>query len=256
MSDQNEIIKEAVNSEVAKALYGDAGSPGAVEAGALLRDTVKTVRLLLAPLQIAAGVQDRFARFVDERIRREIPEERLVPPHSQIIGPSLERLKYIDDTSVLWEMFEELLLKASDRDRRSQAHPAFVHIISQLSHDEAVLLWRLKDAGSFNVVDTFDYERSTNRFFNRRVVDSEVPVSSLDYPDNSELYYKHLDSLSLVSWPVIHQEPIVVERKQTGERRRSHWILTDFGKLFVECCVPGAGYRNLNETVEGRGSDA
>ena len=155
-------------------------------------------------------------------------------------------MKYIDDTSILWELFEELLLKASDRERNSQAHLAFVHIISQLSHDEAVLLWKLREEHSFDVVDTLDFDRSTQRFANRRIVASEIPFSSLDYPESSELYQTHLDSLSLVSWPVLDQQPIFVNGDQTGTRRKSSWVLTDFGKLFVEYCIPPKGYRDLS----------
>ena len=105
----------------------------------------------------------------------------------------------------------------------------------------------------FRMVDTLDFDRSTQRFSNRGIVTSEIPFSSLDYPESSELYQTHLDSLSLVSWPVLDQQPIFVNGDQTGTRRKSSWVLTNFGKLFVECCIPPKGYRNLSLTKTNEG---
>ena len=159
-------------------------------------------------------------------------------------------MKFMEDNSILWEMFEELLLKASDRERNSQAHPAFVHIISQLSHDEAVLLWKLKEEGSFLESDIFYPWDPTNRVFDRAVTSSEVPHSSLDYPRNSELYRDHLKSLNLVSWNNVSGLPSPSSGQGTlpCNLRLTRWELTDFGELFVECCIPPKGYRNLSET--------
>ena len=50
--------------------------------------------------------------------------------------------------------------------------------------------------------------------------------------------------LSLVTWPVLKQDAILDENnKQTGLRRRSKMMLTDFGKLFVSVCIPNEGFR-------------
>ena len=74
-----------------------------------------------------------------------------------------------------------------------------------------------------------------------------IPFSAtIKAQESSELYQTHLDSLSLVSWPVLDQQPIFVNGDQTGTRRKSSWVLTDFGKLFVEYCIPPKGYRNLS----------
>lgn len=72
-----------------------------------------------------------------------MPEQRYVEAPAEIVGPAIEKMKYIDEKSLLWQMFEELLTRSVDKEAVSQSHPAFVHIISQLSRDEAFILAKL-----------------------------------------------------------------------------------------------------------------
>jgi hypothetical protein len=86
-----------------------------------------------------------------------------------------------------------------------------------------------------------DYHRGTNRFFNRKFEHSTLPTQDLQYPGQMDMYYSHLESLSLVMWPVERQDPIVEGGQQIGVRRHSTMRLTEFGKLFVSVCVPESG---------------
>lgn len=226
--------------EVIKEIYKDAASKPLVEVSSLGTDIIKTGRLLLAPLQITAALQDRFSNFLRNKVSA-IPQDKIIEPPAMVIGPALEKMKYIDESTPLWKMFEELLLKSMNKDEIDKAHPSFVHIISQLSHDEAVLLYELS-INEFLVTDTMDLDRKNNRFSNRIVEKSTIPLEKLCYPENESLYYNHLDSLSLVNWPIIKQVPIGSGANQTGTRRYSKWVLTDFGKLFTKACIPVDGF--------------
>ena len=85
-----------------------------------------------------------------------------------------------------------------------------------------------------------------NRFENRRIESSDIPTEGMHLPDQLELYYSHLDSLNLATWPVYKQEGILNEQKrQTGLRRFSKMLHADFGKLFVSACIPENGFRGL-----------
>jgi hypothetical protein len=152
-------------------------------------------------------------------------------------------MQYVREGSELWDMFEEVLTRSVDSEAQASVHPSFSHIISLLSRDEAWMLYRLRDK-NFEVVDYLDYNRAENKFSNRVIEQSELPSDELFLPNKIDLFYSHLDSLNLVSWPVEKQDPVfaVAGGPQTGIRRCSKILLTEFGRLFVEACIPVNGF--------------
>jgi len=56
------------------------------------------------------------------------------------------------------------------------------------------------------------------------------------------MYYDHLDSLNLITWPMHKQDPIIENGVQTGITRYSTLTTTEFGKLFTKACVPENGF--------------
>lgn len=159
-------IGEALNSKTIEKAYDDVASKPARQLGELAEDVIKTARLLAFPLQITATIQDKLDRTL-ERVIDRVPQERRINPQLQILGPIYENIKYMDDTSVLYELFEELLARSIDSERIAEAHPSFIHIISQLSRDEAVILLELTK-GNFEVVDIMDLDHEAKLFSNRR----------------------------------------------------------------------------------------
>ena len=237
-------LGEALNSKVAEKIYDDAISKAAKQFGEFGEDFFKAARLVLFPIQIAAAMQDRLGKTL-ERICSEVPpERRITPPPLQIIGPIFENIKYMDDNSILYELFEELLARSIDSERIAEAHPSFIHIIAQLSHDEAIMLFELKK-NDFDIVYTMDLNHEKQRFENRIIEKSTIPVGKLLFPIKAEMYYSHIESLSLVEWPVTDTEYLRDDTgKQTGIRHHSKIHLTDFGKFFVNACIPEDGFRN------------
>ncbi len=241
MSDQiPEYVAKIIESEVAKQVYQQGLSGTITEVGKLGTDIMKTLRLFTLPIQILSTFQDRVEKiFINAR--NKVPEIRQQVAPSQIVGPILENIKYLPEEDELTKMYEELLARSIDKDRINEAHPSFVHIISQLARDEAYLLFELKDK-SFDVTDTLDYIQEENIFINRKIEKNTIPIEKMYYKENIELYYSHLESLSLVNWPVYKQDPIIIQGKQTGLRRFSKIELTDFGKLFIKACIPEEGF--------------
>lgn len=239
----DEIVKLLPANVIEKA-YDDLASQPAKEGSKIAVDLVKTARLLLAPFQLTAAFQDRFEQAV-ERIRTKVPEDRRRQAPAEIAGPAIQHMQYLDEDNPLWQMFEELLTRSVDSETVSKVHPSFAHLISQLSRDEAMILYRLR-TDEFEVTDTLDLNHEENRFENRIVEDSSIPNDDFWQPDQIELYYSHLSSLSLVEWPVHKEEPIRdSEGVQTGIRRHSTMCLTEFGNLFVSACIPEGGFRTL-----------
>lgn len=230
-------LGDLLPKETIDKLYTDALSPAAKQLGIALEDAAKAGRLLFLPLRALGALHDRIEPML-ERIAKRVPEERRIEAAPELVGPALERMRHIPDHSELWAMFEELLTKAVDTKEAAKVHPAFVHIVSQLSGDEARLLAFLK-VKPFEIVDTL--QLVGQRFENRVVERTDVPLDKLRLPDQMDLYYAHLESLSLVTWPVIEEHPIRDRGTQIGTRRRSTMQLTDFGRLFAEACVPPDG---------------
>lgn len=234
-------IEKLLPANVVEKAYDDLASSPAREVSKIAVDLVKTGRLFLAPFQLAAAFQDRFERAV-ERIRTRVPEDRRREAPAEIAGPSLRQMQYLEDKNPLWQMFEELLTCTVDSEAVSKVHPSFAQLISQLSRDEAVILFLLR-AREFKVIDKLSLNRRENRFENRSVESSELPNAELWQPEQISLYYSHLDSLSLVEWPVEKQDPIMSGGVQTGVRRHSTMRLTEFGRMFVAVCIPEEGFR-------------
>lgn len=236
--DNGEIVSKVIDSKVVENTYNDALSPGLKELGKVGVDLAKTARLLLAPLQIAATFQDRLERFLREMNER-VPESRRIEVAPEISGPAIESMRFLDESNTLWGLFKEILFKSADQKYVELVHPSFIQIIKQLTRDEALLLLKL-DVDSFYQVYTQDLDRQENKFVNRKTESSTIPVDELFSPESMGIYYSHLESLSLVRWPMTKQDPIIVQGVQVGIRCFSEIHLTDFGKLFVSACIPPA----------------
>jgi len=237
-------IEKLLDTKVADKLYNDAVSATAKEASKIGVDVLKTARLLFVPLQLTAAFQDRIEKMIS-RIGNKIPEDRRIEAPAELVGPAFEKMKYIQDDNLLWEMFEELITRSIDKEGIESVHPSFVYIISQLSRDEALILFKLTER-DFKIIDTLELNVKDNRFENLKIEESQIPKDELFVPSKIDFYNSHLESLNLIQWPVEKQEPIIGENKaQIGVRRFSKIHLTEFGRLFVSACIPTSGFANL-----------
>lgn len=256
--------------EVTKKLYRDAAAPAAKEIGGLGGDITKMLRLFMFPIQFAATWQDRLKAYLDE-VRAGVPEERQVEAAPAIACKVLEELRFVDETSPLKAMYLELLKRAIDKDRQSEAHPSFPSIITQLARDEAVLLQRIStgevqfyarenpleivpDSGAVSSVSCplgfppapKQGETRLPRFDD--IVSVTLHKSDFTFPERLGVYLSHLVSLLLIE---VHfgdefgQGSVSVEPATTDDEDGFTYIspyrivLTPFGKLFVSACVPG-----------------
>jgi len=235
--------------EVLPKLYRDLAKPATREVGEALANAVKVARFVLAPVDYLAAQHQRWERYL-ERLAAKVLEERRIEAHPQIAGPVFAGLEYVEETGINAELFINLLARAIDRERVSEAHPAFAQIISQLSPDEALILFRLKQRSyvfrqhAVLRPDSFTFEPRTTTY-------NEFPVQELVFPANFGLYMDHLHSLNLAGiWQDGNSEPTMegTPPRQTGANIKSIITLESFGKMFAQACVPD----DLNpEWVEG-----
>lgn len=226
-----EVLQKFVPSDEA---YKDAIQPASRELGSALRASVKAARRIVAPLEFLAAHHERYEKYL-ERVASKVPDENLVKGNPQICGPALNALEFVDPESILAEFFVNLLARAIDAERQSQAHPAFVELIKQLSPDEAIILYETK-CGEL-------------RFCSHQTNVNGNPVLSLDgfsidthvlaFPANLQMYVNHLILLNLVEVYQISSNPPTksdsgVETYHTNMGAQ----FTQFGQLFSEACVP------------------
>jgi hypothetical protein len=220
-------------------IYKDVAQPAAKQVGGALESTAKVARLLLAPIEYLAAQSERWQRYL-KRIAEQVPEERRIEAHPQVAGPVLEGLRYVDENNVIADLFVNLLARAIDQDRVREAHPAFANIISQLSSDEAqIIFWLRKKRYLYRQYAAFNTEKAT--FSARQIVENEFPTDRLIFPENFAVYMDHLYSLNLAGiWQEGNQESIFEGEPaiQTGVNITSYADLTSFGRMFAQACVP------------------
>jgi Abortive infection alpha len=195
--------------------------------------------MIVAPIEYLAAQNDRWQRYL-RRVADQVPEEKRIEAHPQIAGLVLEGLRYVDEHNIIADLFINLLARAIDNDRVNEAHPAFASIISQMSSDEAqIIFWLRKKSYLYRQYSVFNSEK---RLFSvREVIENEFPTDKLIFPENFEVYMDHLYSLNLAGiWQEGHQEPILEGDPaiQIGVNITSYAQLTSFGKMFAQACVP------------------
>lgn len=225
-------------------IYDDLASPAFKEVGEAAKTTVKAARLLLAPLDYLAQQQDRWANYI-KRVSEKVSEESYIPAHTQLAGNVFDNLKYLEEDSLLTELFLNLLARAIDKERVSEAHPAFSTIIAQLSPDEAKVIYFLSESSRF--VSRRSDLSDDGKFSPKQEIENHFPLDQLDYPNNYYMYIDHLNSLNLAGmWQTESQEPLYdsnsdgVGKKQVGVLIRSEAKLTPFGSLFAKACMPSS----------------
>jgi hypothetical protein len=96
---------------------------------------------------LVAASQDRLEGYINKSIR-QVPEERRITPVESIALPVAERLRFQEEGNPITDLYINLLSRAMDGERVSEAHPAFISVISQLAPDELLFLQDLSSGGS------------------------------------------------------------------------------------------------------------
>lgn len=217
--------------------YDDLASPAAKEVGSVALNTVKAARFIVAPIDYLAAQQGRWQNFL-KRVSDQVPEERLIPAHPHIAGQAIEGLKYLEQDGILAELFINLLARAIDKERVSEAHPAFASIITQLSPDEALIIYKLSKK-QYRLEQYSSFNQSSHTFSGRTDTYQEFPCATLAFPQNYHMYMSHLHSLNLAGvWQSGNQIPTNSNGVQTGVKIVNHAQLTSFGELFAKACMP------------------
>ena len=245
--------------EKAEIVYDDSLKPVAKRVGKIGDTIGGTVEMLLSPITGMVFCYDKIKTWLPQKIEEKlskVPLGQRISPPGYIAIPALQRLVYTDSED-LQEMFANLIANSMDSKTTSQAHPAFVEIISQLTPDEARIL---KYIGLINIngnipkVDAFElvdknvgsYKILYSNIFDMNEVENKNLVQ--EYLDNLErLFIIRFKSqeFSDTSAPDVNEKYTLLETVVKGwikesknteeiiEIRRGLLQVTDFGMLII-----------------------
>lgn len=239
-----EKLSNIFGQDTVKKIYEDAASKPVQESSNAVTDLVKAARLFTAPIQLLAAYQDRLSKYF-EKVRRNVKEENQIEAPASISGPIIERLKYLENENYLTELYLNLLSRSIDKERIQEAHPAFYHIIDQLSPDEAMILYIIKnDPIHYDyTMDLYVDENREYRFRNTIVKNDTTPKEKIIFIEHFNMYIEHMKSLNLVFWRKIKETAIEDEKgNQLGTEIQTRIELTEFGYLFAKACIPEKGF--------------
>ena len=240
-------LSNILGADLAKKIYEDAASDSLKEVGKIGVDMIKAFRLFTAPLQLLAAYQDRLTKFLN-KVRDSVPKENQIEAPASISGPIIERLKYSEDNNPITTLYLSLLSRAIDKKRVSEAHPAFIHIIEQLSPDEALILYFIHKKPFFVESVSYYHRDKINVSWESGDYKYDDSIKTLIFPEHISMYLSHVQSLDLIVWRP--QSPKDLEYRETEEHGRilksrtfvNAVELSEFGKLFVKACLPEGGF--------------
>lgn len=245
-------------------IYQDAMQPVAQEIGKSLKTLGGVINVALAPLAAMVygyeKIKDQLSVRLEKRLSKINPEN-IVTPRLQIVGPLLDKYKYVHDNEELSEMFINVLANAMDRDNVQKAHPSFVNVISELSPDEARLIKTIHNEHvlpKLDVKSTPNVPENSGYFLILENFTLLGDKANLVYPDLTSSYISNLERLQIISCSAgsfqesyTHQEHyaplendpriIALLKKYKVSNKieivRGIIRITDFGKLFIQGVV-------------------
>lgn len=262
MSEKNIEVKLDVSdsvNQIAKNAFNKPSTALGNTMGTVLEFFNNTVLLPMQKYNIRKDLElENYKNELEEKLKA-IPEENLVEPKINIIGPSFEALRYNMEEEELKNMFTNLIIKSANSTTQSRVLPAYVDIIKQLSVEDAKMLTLFKenDFGFRTIQLTLSENNSDGHSkldkyalitkslldkpstihsikLNGIIIDNLIRLNLVElsfeewYTRNIELYDKLFNA---VANSIIHNP------NQTLNYKKGILKLTDFGKNFIDICL-------------------
>ena len=247
--------------------------PGANKIGTLFGDllAMATSKIHFSAekmrLQQAHDLEE-FKKSLSDKLNAK-PEECLVEPRMQVVGPAVENAKYCMDEPKIREMFQNLLANAADERYQSKVHPSFSAIIAQMSPLDAenLSLFRKKEVYpiaryKFNLSGGGEYVSFTHCFLvNSKMKTADelelqaASLSSLERQGLIEIIYGQLlldktvyepfenteimqrSRITLSIYQAMENENTPDDMRHTSVTQQNGIVkLTPFGKEFTQVC--------------------
>lgn len=266
--DELETIAKATAEIIKKVpVYKDTVQPVAKELGKALKTIGGVINVALAPFAAMVYgydlIKEQLKNKLEIRLAKTSPENIVTPP-LQIVGPLLDKYRYVYQNEELSDMFINLLANAMDKDRVKKAHPSFINIISEMSPDEAKLIKAIANEKVLPKIDIkIDHstEEEKNKGYTYLFTNFTIlgEKAKLEYSDLTPSYLSNLERLNIIKCPVgkfgssytnktyykeleenkfvslVREQCEKIGKKVEIEQRTI--TITDFGKLFMDAVL-------------------
>lgn len=166
---------------------------------------------------------EEFKKGLTDKIL-EKPEDCLVEPRLQVVGPAVENAKFCMEEPQIAEMFQCLLANAADSRYQSKVHPSFAMMISQLSPLDAENLVLISQNGELPIVEyRYVFQSGSYRpIFENYFIENVNMKTDDDLARQSEslssLQKQGLITISYSQW--LHDEKIYSKFRETKIYRK------------------------------------
>jgi hypothetical protein len=236
--------------KVVEDAYSDGVSAPLKESSKLVVDTIKTIRLMLFPLQLGSYLQDRLTHYLVRAVE-QVPEGNLIKPTQPLLFQICEQLKFQESGSLISELYINLLSRGMDKERVSEAHPAFIHFISQLSPDEIVLFTMIASSEGkiyfrFNREKTPVASESSKDYINSlgitqkdkaSLITDTIEHEKLAQPHLFLTFLEHLVTLGIVQYSNSLHDKFRIHSNYSIAREFFSIEKSLFGELFFNACI-------------------
>lgn len=251
----NELLKDILPQ-----LYSDLAQPPAKEAGRILANAISFIGIPFAGMGFLGKVADVYfeknlLRFSEKM--SSIPKEDRQEPLPEIAVPILQRMSYTTSEEIA-ELFNSLLVGASDIRQQHNVFPSFSDIVSQLSVDEARIIKYLKNKEAIGYCVL--RERNKNENEKDRETQTRYHILnqkvSLLFEDNLKLYLSDLVRMGILeesifasssNLPEFDEIPQVFSFEKIKQEKSllgievsysNHaYYVTEYGESFINACT-------------------
>lgn len=204
---------------------------------------------------------------IDKKLAKKyesIPKEKRTIPRMNILGPSVELLKYNLDEQYIKDFFINIMTSEMNSDTQSRVLPAYIEIVKQLSQEDAKTLELINRGYTKENTTQFalsticlndDESKGTYTIIDKSIIISHLEDDgNLGFYDASKLKSIVIDNLSRLGLINIHEDKqvpdedaynlsfIMIKHYEGYEtqdifQKKGTLELTELGKNFIEICL-------------------
>ena len=147
-------VAEALGvKELLPEVYRDLAQPAARVAGEKLYVVANALGKAFDPLEGLVWGYDRIKEWMCSKVLEKIANEdpaNIQSPKLSVAGPIITNMHFAYEEEHLKEMYANLLAAAMHKKKADLVHPLYVHVLQQLSPDEALILKQIRHLYSMN----------------------------------------------------------------------------------------------------------
>lgn len=241
-------IKETtgVLAVLARDIYQDLVHPAAGRIGIAVETLAK---IALTPVSLLDWGFDKSKDWLKEKIEQRlktIPADQVVAPSPSIAIPAITHIAMASDQPGHREIYAELLLKAIDARTKDMVHPSYVHVVEQLSPEEALLVTSLHGLSREELFVGKGNSWGSKGATIEEQLHEHCKTIGLQNPERAEFWLDNLQRLRILNLTT-YIEPVL--KPEENHHRHGHTaasvetiehhqlLFTTFGLAFVAACA-------------------